>query len=132
MGHWPHLEAWAARLKAMPGFAGSPWRRRWSTLFSVRSAREMGSSAHLHQLASAQMPFIIPGVDRISARQPVWPCYWLAAVSAAGVIVPNRPSFWPLGPAVKNSVSELDLAPPPRVRVHSPSIVSGFPSRPLT
>jgi glutathione S-transferase len=21
MGHWPHLEAWAARLKAMPGFA---------------------------------------------------------------------------------------------------------------
>jgi hypothetical protein len=35
------------------------------------------------------MPFIIPGVDRISARQPVWRCYWLAAVSAAGVIVPN-------------------------------------------
>ena len=30
-------------------------------MFSVRSAREMGSSAHLHQLASAQMPFIIPG-----------------------------------------------------------------------
>ena len=44
---------------------------------------------------------------------------------------PHR-SFWLLGPAVKNSVSELDLAPPPRVRVHSPSIVSGLPSRPLS
>ena len=43
----------------------------------------------MHQLASAQMPFIIPGVDRIPVRQPDWRCYWLAAVSAAGVIVPN-------------------------------------------
>jgi len=71
-------------------------------------------------------------LSRISAGQPVWRCYSVSAVSAAGVIVPKRPSFWLLGPAVKNSVSELDLAPPPRVRVHSPSIVSGLPSRPLT
>jgi len=57
--------------------------------FSVRSAREMGSSAHLHQLASAQMPFIIQGLDRISARHPLGRATGLAAVSAAGVIVPN-------------------------------------------
>jgi hypothetical protein len=62
---------------------------RAGNLFSVHSAPEMGSSAHLHQLASAQMPFIIRGVGRISALQPVWRCYWLSAVSAAGVIVPN-------------------------------------------
>jgi hypothetical protein len=63
--------------------------------------------------------------------QPIGRCCSLSTVFAAGVIVPNRPSVSPLGPAVKNNVSALDLAPPPRVRVHSSSIVSGFPSAPL-
>src|SRR6266446_5792214 len=37
-----------------------------------------------------------------------------------------------VGAGGENSVSELDLAPPPRVRAHSPSMVSGFSSRSLS
>ena len=43
------------------------------------------------------------------------------------MIVPNNPLVSPLGPAEKYSVSGLELAPPPSVRVHSLSITSGLP-----
>jgi hypothetical protein len=49
------------------------WRQqcnRAGTLFSACSAREVRSSAHLHQLASAQMPFIIRGVDTNRLANP--------------------------------------------------------------
>lgn len=44
-----------------------------------------------------------------------------------GVMVPNSPLTSWLGPAAKYTVSELELRPPPSVRVHKPSIARGLP-----
>lgn len=51
----------------------------------------------------------------------------VGATHLCGVIVPKSPLVSPLGPAEKNSVSELDALPPPSVMSHNPSMTSGLP-----
>ena len=65
------------------------WRQqcnRAGTLFSACSARKVRSSAHLHQLASAQMPFIIRGVDTTRLANPPGAAIRCVAVSTAVIV----------------------------------------------
>jgi glutathione S-transferase len=47
IGHWPHLEAWAARLTAMPGFA-LPY-----ALIPSKGPRVHGSAALLAEISAS-------------------------------------------------------------------------------
>ncbi len=82
--------------------------------------------------AGSQLPAVESQTGRRGCDDPPWcsapALFVLYRYRLWEVIVPNRPSTFPLGLAVKYSVSELDFAPPPKVRIHSPSMTRGLPS----
>jgi hypothetical protein len=64
------------------------------------------------------------GTPRLRAHEWHWRGAGKKRFYGIGVMVPNKPSVSPLGPAVKYSVLGLEFLPPSRVSVHNPSITS--------